>query len=62
MLTIDLTPTWQGLMPALLVMLTDGSPEVRKFATSELMRLARAVDAMDKANLPLKADTPEKGE
>ena len=44
---VDLTPTWRGLMPALIAVLQDGSPEGKKEVAKELMRLA---DAVDKSN------------
>ena len=47
---IDMTPTWQGLMPALIAAAANGS----QAAIDELMRLARTVDQQNersKANL-----------
>lgn len=43
--TIDATPTWAGLMPALVLALTHGTREGRRIAAEELQRLAAAVDA-----------------
>lgn len=43
--TIDLTPTWAGLMPALILALTHGTGEGRRMAAEELERLARSVDS-----------------
>ena len=47
---IDLTPTWVGIMPALIAAVKNDSPA----AIEELMRLARTVDQQNersKANL-----------
>lgn len=52
MRTIDATPTWEGLMPALLAVIENGTPEGAANAQAELMRIARALDrriADDKA-------------
>ena len=41
---IDLTPTWEGLMPAMIAIL-EGAPEAAKVPIrEELTRLARAMD------------------
>ena len=40
---IDMTPTWEGLMPALIAAAANDS----QAAIEELMRLARTVDAMN---------------
>lgn len=42
--TVDLTPTWSGLMPALLAVLRDGTNEGQAMAAAELTRLAQAMD------------------
>lgn len=42
---IDVTPTWAALLPALLAVLKDGTPEGQAMAREELFRLAVAVDA-----------------
>lgn len=42
--TLDLTPTWAGLLPALLAVITDGNNEGRKTAKQELTRMAQAAD------------------
>lgn len=44
--TIDLTPTWAGIMPAMLAALTDGTPKGRDIAKAELTRLALIADAL----------------
>ncbi len=46
---IELKPTWVGLMPALFAALENGSPEGKKIAREELMRLAKAVDVANAA-------------
>ena len=40
----DLTPTWAGLMPALMAVLENGLPEGKAGVRSELMRLAEFAD------------------
>lgn len=42
--TIDVTPTWHGLLPLLLTIYVDGTDEGRKEAFSELQRMAQAAD------------------
>lgn len=42
---VTLTPTWAGLMPALVAVLRDGTPEGQAAAEAELFRLARSLDA-----------------
>ena len=37
---VDMTPTWEGLMPAMIELVKQGN----KVAEDELMRLARSVD------------------
>lgn len=41
--TVDLTPTWTAIMPALIQMIRAGG-DAEKAATEELMDLARNVD------------------
>lgn len=43
-MTIDLTPTWSGLLPALLLAYTNGTPEGKRMARGELLRMAEAAD------------------
>ena len=38
--TIDITPTWEGLMPVMIALVKQGN----KVAEDELMKLARSVD------------------
>ncbi len=42
--TIDLTPTWAGLLPALLALYSNGDVQGRKFAFDELVRMAQTAD------------------
>ena len=42
--TIDITPTWEGLMPALFRVLESGSIEAKGSVRAELMKLARFAD------------------
>lgn len=43
-MVIDMTPTWSGILPALLASVEDGTPEGRKIAIDELERMARIAD------------------
>ena len=45
--SIDITPTWTALMPALIAALTNGTKEGREIARAELMRLAGEVDKLN---------------
>lgn len=45
--TIDVTPTWAALMPALIAAVRDGTPEGQSIAIEELNKLAEAVDAQN---------------
>lgn len=42
MQTVDLTPMWREILPALLAMLDQ--PQTRQFALDELAKMARAAD------------------
>ncbi len=46
---IDITPTWVGILPALVAVIQNGTPQGRAAATAELQRLAATVDAMNAA-------------
>ena len=48
--TIDITPTWSALIPAICAVIEDGSPEGRKAAKEELMRLAQLADDYNAKN------------
>ena len=42
MQTVDLTPTWQEILPALIILLEN--PKSRQVALDELSRMARLAD------------------
>lgn len=42
--TIDITPTWEGVLPIFLAAYTQGTFEGRKAAQEELVRMARIAD------------------
>ena len=42
--TVDVTPTWQGILPALLTLLQSDNPKTRQVAESELRRMAGLAD------------------
>lgn len=42
--TIDMTPTWEGLLPVLLLLLQGETLDSRKVATDELTRMAKLAD------------------
>lgn len=42
--TIDMTPTWAGILPALLAALINGTQEGQRIAREELARLAKIAD------------------
>lgn len=47
-MTIDLTPTWRGLLPALVEVAVRGeTPESRRVAMGELYRLADLADRIN---------------
>lgn len=47
MKTIDLTPTWSGLLPALIAVIQNGKPEGQRLAIEELRRMAQAADQLN---------------
>lgn len=52
--SIDMTPTWQGVLPVLLAGLEDGTAEGKRLARIELKRMAEAADsAKDALNVLL---------
>lgn len=60
MKTLDLTPTWTGLLPALFAMLESGTGEGPAIAKQELARLAAWADSHNaQANIPA-IEEPEK--
>lgn len=54
--TIDLTPTWSGILPGLLAVIENGTGEGRRLAREELARMAQAAD---KYNELAKATKPK---
>ena len=44
MKTIDITPTWRGILPLLLAAITSGTHEGRRNAEIELQRMADLAD------------------
>ena len=42
--TIDITPTWAGILPALIALLQSPNMEARRTATEELTRMAWIAD------------------
>ena len=42
--TIDITPTWEGLLPALLMVLERGNAKGREEVLAELRRMAQIAD------------------
>jgi hypothetical protein len=56
--TIDLTPTWTGILPALLAVYANMRPESVSTARTELERMARLADAVPRLReaLELAAD------
>lgn len=44
--TVDITPTWSGILPALLTLLHSENAEARFVAQKELERMARLTDKL----------------
>lgn len=42
--TLDMTPTWEGVLPVYLMAWTDGNAKGRAAASSELLRMAQLAD------------------
>lgn len=53
--TIDMTPTWAEILPALLAAYTDGTAEGRRIAAEELQRMATIADSYVAAQKALRA-------
>jgi hypothetical protein len=53
---IDMTPTWQGILPALIVMLTEGNANTREAGRLELEKMARAADLYNASMKPARGD------
>jgi hypothetical protein len=45
--TIDLTPTWAAILPALIAVIRDGTPDGQRLALEELRRMATAADRLN---------------
>jgi hypothetical protein len=41
---IDVTPTWEQIVSTLVLLLTNGNAEARKFAQEEMTRMAKLAD------------------
>ena len=41
---VDMTPSWEGLLPYLLTIMQDGTTEGQKLAREELTRMAKLAD------------------
>ena len=41
---IDVTPTWEAILPVLVTILEDGTEKGKRAATSELQRMAKLAD------------------
>ena len=44
--TIDATPSWEGTMQQLIVLLEDGNFEGKKFAREEIIRAGQIIDGL----------------
>lgn len=53
--TIDMTPTWAAILPALLAAVTDGTPTGQAIARKELARMAEIADSYVAAQKALRA-------
>lgn len=51
--TIQLQPTWRGVVPLLIAALTEGTETGRRIATEELYRLADFADSINRQPEPL---------
>lgn len=49
--TIDMTPTWSGLVDSLIAVLEDGTEKGKIIARTEFRRMATAADAYNKEAL-----------
>tara|TARA_R100000781_G_scaffold89889_1_gene55434 strand:- start:929 stop:1165 length:237 start_codon:yes stop_codon:yes gene_type:complete len=48
--SIDITPTWEAIVPALLEAYASASPMKREDIRAEFLKMAKAVDAYARAN------------
>lgn len=46
--TVDITPTWEAMVPVFIAVLRDGNEEGKKEVKAELLRMARALDEYNK--------------
>lgn len=44
LITINVAPTWEGILPAMLAVLESGTAEGRKLVRAELFRMAQVAD------------------
>lgn len=58
--TVDVTPTWRGVLPMLLLVVENGTGEGRRVAIEELERMADTADA-HVASVKKQIDENEKG-
>jgi hypothetical protein len=49
---IDLTPSWAAVLPALLAVIQDGTPEGQRLAVTELQRMSEAADRFNELAQP----------
>ena len=50
--TINCTPTWEGLLPAIIHLIESGGPSAKKIAIEELEKMARAADLYNVSSVP----------
>ena len=48
---IDMTPTWEGILPLLLTLLENANAEGKHTAKTELMKMAKLADAYNESNI-----------
>lgn len=48
--TIDITPTWEAVMPLMIATLESGTEQAKEGIVKELYKLARFADAVNTAN------------
>lgn len=53
--TLNITPTWAGILPAYMAVLENGNAEGRKIARAEMLRMARLADLGNEACRALRA-------
>lgn len=45
--TVNITPTWSAIVPVLIAVLEDGTPEGKKMAKEEIQRMAMLLDLIN---------------